>query len=102
MKQRRRKIYLTVMDSEILVHIPVRKVIEMIQPRVNKNGEFDLKTFTNRERQVFNGVCRGLGNKEIGGELHIAERTVKFHVSRLLSKIPDVQGRKDIIRKFGT
>lgn len=39
-----------------------------------------------REQQVLEGVVQNLGNKEIATRLHVAERTVKFHVSSLLAK----------------
>lgn len=37
-----------------------------------------------RQREVLDLVLAGKPNKEIAAELHIAERTVKFHVSNLL------------------
>jgi DNA-binding CsgD family transcriptional regulator len=39
-----------------------------------------------RQREVLDHVLQDLSNKEIGVRLHVTERTVKFHVSRLLSK----------------
>jgi len=39
-----------------------------------------------REREVLDGLLDNLSNKEIASRLHIAERTVKFHVSKLLEK----------------
>ncbi len=39
-----------------------------------------------RQREVLDHVLQDLSNKEIGARLHVTERTVKFHVSRLLSK----------------
>jgi DNA-binding CsgD family transcriptional regulator len=39
-----------------------------------------------RQREVLDHVLQDLSNKEIGARLHVSERTVKFHVSRLLAK----------------
>ncbi len=42
---------------------------------------------TPRETEVLHLVARGLANKEIAAALGIRERTVKFHVSAILSKL---------------
>ena len=43
-------------------------------------------TVTDREKEVLEMLGAGRSNKEIGARLNVAERTVKFHVSRLLAK----------------
>jgi DNA-binding NarL/FixJ family response regulator len=42
---------------------------------------------TQRELEVLRQIARGLRNKEIGGELTIAEDTVKMHVKSILMKL---------------
>ncbi len=49
-----------------------------------------------REQEVLESLLENLSNKEISSKLHISERTVKFHVSNLLSKF-GVRRRADLI-----
>jgi two-component system, NarL family, sensor kinase len=48
-----------------------------------------------REQQVLGLVRLHKCNKEIGWELHIAERTVKFHITSLFRKL-GAQSRYDL------
>jgi DNA-binding NarL/FixJ family response regulator len=45
------------------------------------------RSLTPRERQVLQLVSKGLTNKEIGAQLHIAENTVKNHLRNILEKL---------------
>jgi len=49
-----------------------------------------------REQDIVDGLLLNLSNKEIASKLNISERTVKFHVSNLLTKF-NVQRRTDLI-----
>ncbi|HTB63623.1 MAG TPA: response regulator transcription factor [Opitutales bacterium] len=56
-----------------------------------------------REREILVLLAQGVPNKEIAGKLHIAEGTVKNHVTNILAKL-QVQNRTqaaDIARKRG-
>ena len=46
-----------------------------------------LAALTDREREVFMLMARGLSNNQIADHLFIAEQTTKTHVSRILSKL---------------
>ncbi|MFN8083641.1 MAG: response regulator transcription factor [Dermatophilaceae bacterium] len=43
-------------------------------------------TLTEREREVWLAIARGLTNAEIAGELFVSEATVKTHVGHILAK----------------
>jgi len=49
-----------------------------------------------REREVLDSLLENVSNKEIANKLNISERTVKFHVSKLLNKF-GVRRRADLI-----
>jgi len=53
---------------------------------------------TRRESEVLEYVLKHKSNKEIGHELHLSERTIKFHISSLLAKF-GAQDRVDLMCK---
>jgi DNA-binding NarL/FixJ family response regulator len=58
-------------------------------PPTPPNGLTDLplEELTEREREVLSLLAQGMPNKEIASHLIISERTVKFHVSSIMSKL---------------
>ncbi|MFC4076089.1 response regulator [Salinithrix halophila] len=50
-------------------------------------GAEEVESLTPREREVMKELTAGKSNKEIAAELVIAEKTVKTHVSSILSKL---------------
>ena len=62
-----------------------RKLIEGVA--VPREDTRQLDQLTERERQVLALLGHGLSNKEIAAKLSISEKTVKFHVSGVLSKL---------------
>lgn len=64
-----------------------RDAAERAQRTLHSQVRSKLDALTARERQVLDGVARGLLNKQIGEELGIAERTVKHHRTMLTQKL---------------
>jgi DNA-binding NarL/FixJ family response regulator len=46
-----------------------------------------LAALTDQERRILDLIARGMTNRQIGNELHLAEKTVKNYVSNLLAKL---------------
>ena len=46
-----------------------------------------IEAMTEREREVADGVGRGLQNKEIAAELYISKHTVSSHLRRIFRKL---------------
>jgi DNA-binding NarL/FixJ family response regulator len=61
----------------------IQKFARMPRPAPPK----ELDELSEREREVFRLVARGLSNGEIANELYISETTVKTHVTHILQKL---------------
>jgi two-component system NarL family sensor kinase len=59
--------------------------------------QYPITPLSNREMEVLELLKSGKTNKAIAAELFISERTVKFHVSTLLSKL-QAQNRTDAVQ----
>jgi DNA-binding NarL/FixJ family response regulator len=64
-----------------------RRVIEKFAGMPRPAPPKELDELSERERDVFRLMARGLSNAEIGQELFISETTVKTHVTHILSKL---------------
>ncbi len=56
----------------------------------------ETKTLTAQEQKVADLVAKGLSNKKVGIELGITEKTVKFHLTKVYSKLST--SRYELIR----
>jgi FixJ family two-component response regulator len=79
-----------VIDEELLAAI--RKAIErheaVRQMRKSREAVISrIASLTTREREVMEGVARGMLNKQIGQQLGVTEKTVKVHRARVMEKM---------------
>ena len=64
-----------------------KKVIKQFARLPRPDPPKELDELSERERDVFRLMARGLSNGEIGQELYISETTVKTHVTHVLQKL---------------
>ena len=64
-----------------------RRVIQAFARSPSQTPPKELDDLSERERDVFRLMARGLSNAEIGQELYIGETTVKTHVTHILQKL---------------
>jgi DNA-binding NarL/FixJ family response regulator len=64
-----------------------RRLIERFLEAPRPETSAALATLTEREREVFLLVARGLANQEIADQLYLGLGTVKTHVNRILTKL---------------
>ena len=77
---------LKAIDSDDLYIDPVIAGV-LRQSRLSPSGHRLTPGLTVREEDVLRGICRGLSNQEIAGELNLAIDTVKHSVTAVLSKL---------------
>ena len=63
-----------------------RKVIARI-PEVSEVCTVDFDKLTPREQQIVKLIATGVNNEEIAGQLYISTRTVKNHITSILSRL---------------
>ena len=78
----------TVADGDALLSPAItRRVIERFARLTRPAPPKELEELSEREREVFRSMARGLSNGEIAQELYISETTVKTHVTHILQKL---------------
>ena len=75
----------TVNRGEALLHPSIASKLMQEFAEGERSATGDI--LTQREMEVLRLVARGMSNKEIAGELVLAEKTVKTHVSNILQKL---------------
>lgn len=75
----------TVLNGNIVLQDTIIKKI-MNPDKENQSNFDDKNKFTEREKEIIKLISEGLSNKEIAGNLHISEGTVKNYISSILDK----------------
>lgn len=60
---------------------------QLTQDRETGNRDKVLEGLTDREKEIFMEIGKGLSNSQIAEKLYISENTVKKHISSLLAKL---------------
>jgi DNA-binding NarL/FixJ family response regulator len=76
----------------VLAPTATRRLIRQFVPLLPDPGQQPrrdalLSKLTDRERAVFARLAAGRSNREIAGEMHLSQGTVKIHVGRILAKL---------------
>jgi NarL family two-component system response regulator LiaR len=72
-----------------------RKLMEQVGRQASPGRDGPIENLTERERGVIRLVAQGRSNAEIAQELVISDKTVKTHISNILSKL-DLQDRTQL------
>jgi DNA-binding NarL/FixJ family response regulator len=64
-----------------------KRVIKQFTRAPQPSPPKEIDELTDRERDVFRAMARGLSNAEIGRELYISDTTVKTHITHILHKL---------------
>ena len=59
----------------------------LLRRRSLNDGKPDITELSAREGDVIKLIAEGLANKQISARLHLSEKTVKNHISRIFSKL---------------
>lgn len=71
--------------ESLLGPVATAQVMERLRGGARTDGR--LATLTEQERRILDLIGEGLTNRQIGEQLHLAEKTIKNYVSSLLSKL---------------
>lgn len=70
-------------ESYVPPALAARLLVEFSKPRSSPSGD----ALTPRESDVLALLAKGMTNRAIGDQLHLAEKTVKHHVTQILTKL---------------
>jgi DNA-binding NarL/FixJ family response regulator len=84
--------------GSLLQPLVASSVLRHVAGRDARRPDAGRISLTPREREVLELLARGKSNKEIAASLGVAERTVKFHVSALFTKL-GAANRTEAVRR---
>lgn len=85
--------HVTLIIPKMVVRIPINRTMAERKPPEPPD------ILTRMERKVWPYLISSKTNKEIGAELNLSERAIKYHVSHIYRKY-EVQDRREFIRKY--
>jgi DNA-binding NarL/FixJ family response regulator len=83
-------------DALLAPSVTRRLIAEFAGRRAKPEPSVALEALTEREREVFGLVARGMSNQELAEALHMSPATAKTHVSRVLMKL-DARDRAQLV-----
>ena len=69
------------------VYVSPALAADMLRELTGNRSQDPLSELSERERKVLSLVAEGLTNREIGERVHLAEKTVKNHMTNILGKL---------------
>src|SRR5262249_6478410 len=87
----------------VLAPTATRRLLDQFAPLLPGPGqqpdrEALLSKLTDRERAVFARLAAGRSNREIAGEMHLSQGTVKTHVGRILPSLARRDRAQPVVR----
>ena len=70
---------------------------DYLPKQTDERGPAPLRILTEREREIFDLVARGLSTREIAAQLSISKRTVETHRARIMRKL-DLRSATELAR----
>jgi DNA-binding NarL/FixJ family response regulator len=71
--------------------------LQSMTARAEQSTQLQARSLSRQQRQIVEAIVSGCTNREIAEELRISERTVKYHLTRIFSKL-GVSGRMELAR----
>jgi DNA-binding NarL/FixJ family response regulator len=73
------------------------KNLRALTAKVEQHAQSRTSSLSQQQQQIVESIAAGCSNKEIAKELSISERTVKYHLTRIFTKL-GVAGRMQLAR----